>query len=163
VIALLALVLVVLPVAEVSAIVWVAHQIGVLPMLAALFGVSIVGGILAKRVGLEMWRRFRATLAAGDIPSGEVFDGALVLLAAAILLAPGFITDVIGLLLLVPAVRGLVKWLFWRRMRRRLIEVTDRLAATRARPIKVQAIRMVDTGKPEGEPDPFGGSPRTGD
>ena len=77
-------------------------------MLVLLFAVSIFGAALAKRVGIEVWRRFRATLAAGDIPSGEVFDGALVLIAAAILLVPGFITDVIGLLLLVPFVRAIV-------------------------------------------------------
>ena len=76
-IALLALVLVVIPVAEVWAIVWVAHQVGVLTMLALLFGVSLVGAILAKHAGLEVWRRFRATLAAGDIPAiaAAVTDG----------------------------------------------------------------------------------------
>ena len=127
--------------------VWVAHQIGLLPMLALLFAVSFVGAVLAKRVGIEVWRRFRATLAAGDIPSGAVFDGALVLIAAAILLIPGFITDVIGLLLLVPLVRSMVKWVFWRRMRRRLIAATERLGGRRPPPIRVQAVRMVDVGE----------------
>src|SRR5256885_9473902 len=150
--ALLVLLLVVVPVAEFSALVWVAHQIGILPMLVLLFAVSIFGAALAKRVGLEVWRRFRATLAAGDIPSGEVFDGALVLLAAGILLVPGFITDVIGLLLLVPAVRSLVKWMFWRRMRRSLIAATEGLGTGRPTPIRVQAVRVVDPRIDPGEP-----------
>jgi UPF0716 protein FxsA len=145
---LLVLLLVVVPVAEFSALIWVAQQIGILPMLVLLFAVSIFGAALAKRVGIEVWRRFRATLAAGDIPSGEVFDGALVLIAAAILLVPGFITDVIGLLLLVPFVRSMVKWVFWRRMRTRLIAVSEQVERRRAAPIKVQAIRMVDRGEP---------------
>jgi UPF0716 protein FxsA len=144
----LVLLLVVVPVAEFSALIWVAQQIGVLPMLVLLFAVSIFGAALAKRVGIEVWRRFRATLAAGDIPSGEVFDGALVLIAAAILLVPGFITDVIGLLLLVPFVRSMVKWAFWRRMRTRLIAVSEQVERRRAAPIKVEAIRMVDRGEP---------------
>ncbi|MEA2566624.1 MAG: protein FxsA [Actinomycetota bacterium] len=144
----LVLLLVVVPVAEFSALIWVAQQIGILPMLVLLFAVSIFGAALAKRVGIEVWRRFRATLAAGDIPSGEVFDGALVLIAAAILLVPGFITDVIGLLLLVPFVRSMVKWAFWRRMRTRLIAVSEQVERRRAAPIKVQAIRMVDGGEP---------------
>ena len=144
----LVLLLVVVPVAEFSALIWVAQQIGVLPMLVLLFAVSIFGAALAKRVGIEVWRRFRATLAAGDIPSGEVFDGALVLIAAAILLVPGFITDVIGLLLLVPFVRSMVKWAFWRRMRTRLIAVSEQVERRRAAPMKVQAIRMVDRGEP---------------
>jgi UPF0716 protein FxsA len=146
--ALLVLLLVVVPVAEFSALIWVAQQIGILPMLVLLFAVSIFGAALAKRVGLEVWRRFRTTLAAGDVPSGEVFDGALVLIAAAILLVPGFITDVIGLLLLVPFVRSMVKWAFWRRMRTRLIAVTEQVERRQAAPIKVQAIRMVDRGEP---------------
>jgi UPF0716 protein FxsA len=145
---LLLLLLVVVPVAEFSALIWVAQQIGILPMLVLLFAVSIFGAALAKRVGIEVWRRFRATLAAGDIPSGEVFDGALVLIAAAILLVPGFITDVIGLLLLVPFVRSMVKWAFWRRMRTRLIAVSEQVERRQAPPIKVQAIRMVDRGEP---------------
>ncbi|MEA2501966.1 MAG: protein FxsA [Actinomycetota bacterium] len=144
----LVLLLVVVPVAEFSALIWVAQQIGIFPMLVLLFAVSIFGAALAKRVGIEVWRRFRATLAAGDIPSGEVFDGALVLIAAAILLVPGFITDVIGLLLLVPFVRSMVKWAFWRRMRTRLIAVSEQVERRRAAPIKVRAIRMVDRGEP---------------
>jgi len=151
VIAVLALGLVVLPVAEVSAMVWVADRIGVLPMLALLFGVSIVGAMLAKRVGIEVWRRFRATLAAGDIPSGEVFDGALVLIAGVILLVPGFITDLIGLLLLVPFVRSIVKWAFWRRMRSRMLAASERMGTRRPPPIRARAVRMVDTGEGNGQ------------
>lgn len=153
-------------IAEVSSIVWVAHHIGVLMTLALLVGVSVVGAGLAKRVGLEVWRRFRATLAAGDVPTGEVFDGVLVLLAAALLVIPGFITDILGLALLLPPVRSMVKWLFWRRMRRRLIEVTERswgrvggrmgggLGASRGGPVRVEAIRVVDR--------PSGGSSEPG-
>jgi UPF0716 protein FxsA len=152
VIAALVLGLVVLPVAEVGAMVWVADRIGVLPMLVVLFAVSIGGAMLAKRVGIEVWRRFRATMAAGDIPSGEVFDGALVLVAAVILLVPGFITDLIGLLLLVPAVRSLVKWAFWRRMRSRLMAASERMGTQRG-PIRVQAVRLVDSGEGS-EPQP---------
>lgn len=150
----LVVLLVILPVAEFSTLVWVAHQIGVLPMLVALFGVSIFGAAVAKRIGIEVWRRFRATLAAGDIPSGEVFDGAMVLIAAAILLVPGFITDVIGLLLLIPFVRSMVKWAFWRRMQTRLMVVSEQVGPRRVAPIKVQAIRMVDGAEPGSGPNP---------
>lgn len=135
--------LICLPVAEVASVIWVAHQVGALATVGLLLAVSIAGCSLAKRVGLEVWRRFRATLAAGDIPSGEVSDGALVLLAAGLLAVPGFLTDVLGLLLLVPAVRSLVKLLFWRRLRRRMIEVTE-VRRRRVAPIRVQAIRVGD-------------------
>lgn len=154
--ALLAFILVLI--AEVSSIVWVAHHVGVLWTLALLMGVSVVGAALAKRVGLEVWRRFRATLAAGDVPTGEVFDGVLVLMAAALLVVPGFITDILGLALLFPPVRSLVKWLFWRRMRRRLIEVTERswgrMGTRREPPIRVEAIRVVDRSPGAQNPGP---------
>jgi UPF0716 protein FxsA len=159
--AMFALILVVLPIAEVASIVWVAHQVGVLATLGLLVGVSVVGAVLAKHVGLEVWRRFRATLAAGDIPTGEVFDGVLVLIAAVLLVIPGFITDILGLLLLIPAVRSLVKWMAWRRMRRRLIELTERtgnrLGARRATPVRVESVRLVD--RPDAGPAGAGGPP----
>ncbi|MGH2770408.1 MAG: FxsA family protein [Actinomycetota bacterium] len=100
---LLALFLVV-PFAELAVIVAVARpdRLGVLPTIGLLIAVSIAGSVLAKREGMEVWSRFRATLARGEVPSGEVLDGVLVLLGAALLLTPGFITDVAGLLLLFP-------------------------------------------------------------
>ena len=142
--------LIILPVAEVASVIWVAHQIGPLATVVLLLAVSIAGGWLAKRVGLEVWLRFRATLAAGDVPSGEISDGVLVLLAGGLLAVPGFLTDVLGLLLLVPAVRSLTKLLFWRRLRRRMIEVTE-VRRRRVAPIRVQAIRMGDR-PPEDHP-----------
>lgn len=142
--------LIILPVAEVASVIWVAHQIGPLATVGLLLAVSIAGGWLAKRVGLEVWRRFRAALAAGDIPSGEVSDGVLVLLAGALLAVPGFLTDILGLLLLVPAVRSLTKLLFWRRLRRRMIEATE-VRRRRVAPIRVQAIRVGDA-PPEDHP-----------
>ncbi|MEX0790867.1 MAG: FxsA family protein, partial [Actinomycetota bacterium] len=70
---------------------------------------SIAGGILAKREGLAVWTRFRATLARGEVPSTELIDGVLVLFGAALLLTPGFLTDVLGLVLLVPVSRAAVR------------------------------------------------------
>src|SRR5437016_1423392 len=60
---------IVVPVAELAVIVAVAHQIGLLWTLITLFGFSILGSVLAKRQGLEVWRRVRSTLAEGEMPS----------------------------------------------------------------------------------------------
>ncbi|MGH2718427.1 MAG: FxsA family protein [Actinomycetota bacterium] len=144
--------LIILPLAEIASVIWVAHMVGVLSMLGLLVLVSLVGAVLAKHAGLGTWRRFRATLAAGDIPSGEVFDGVLILLAGTLLIVPGFLTDILGLLLLVPAVRSVVKWLFWRRMRRKLIELTERTnnraGPRRVSPLSVQSMRIDGSGTP---------------
>ena len=144
---LLLLLLIVLPVAEVASVIWVAHQVGPVATVVLLLVVSIAGGWLAKRVGLGVWRRFRATLAAGDIPSAELSDGVLVLIAGGLLAVPGFLTDILGLLLLVPPVRAGVKLLFWRRLRRRMIEATER-RRRRMEPIRVRAIRVGEPGDP---------------
>src|SRR5919197_5510725 len=104
--ALLLLAFIAVPVAELAVIVAVAHHIGLLWTLATLFGFSILGSVLAKEQGLEMWRRVRVSLARGDIPSSEVVDGFLILLAGALLLTPGFITDAVGVLLLIPPARA---------------------------------------------------------
>ncbi|HLI55867.1 MAG TPA: FxsA family protein, partial [Actinomycetota bacterium] len=87
-----------------------------------------------------------------DIPSGEVFDGVLILVAGGLLIVPGFVTDILGLLLLVPAVRSVVKWLFWRRMKRKLIELTERtnnrVGPRRVTPLRVQSVRIDGSGPP---------------
>lgn len=116
---LLVLLLVVLPVAELIVLVQVAGSIGVLDTLALLAVVSILGVWLAKRAGLGVVRRLRQAQAAGRTPSREVADGAIVLLAAVLLVLPGFISDVVGIALLLPPVRAGVRTLALRRFRQR--------------------------------------------
>jgi UPF0716 protein FxsA len=97
------------PLAELAAIIFVAKAIGVLATLLLLLVFSLAGAWLAKREGLAAWRRFQFATAEGRVPTREVADGAMVLLAGALLLVPGFLTDVLGLLLLVPATRALAR------------------------------------------------------
>ena len=94
------------PIAELAVIVAVAHHIGLWWTLGSLLGFSILGSVLAKQQGLEVWRRVRVSLARGDMPSSEVVDGFLILLAGALLLTPGFLTDAVGVVLLIPPARA---------------------------------------------------------
>lgn len=103
---LLALIFLVLPIAELAVLIAVGKQIGLGPAILLLVAVSIAGGMLARREGIQVWQRFRQTMAAGQIPSTEVVDGFLILFGAALLLTPGFITDVLGLFLLFPPTRA---------------------------------------------------------
>lgn len=105
----LALAFVLIPVAELAAIITVGEHIGVLPTIGLLLAFSLLGAWLARRQGWAAWRRFQLALAEGRVPAAEVGDGAMILLAAALLLTPGFLTDLVGLLLLVPVVRRLVR------------------------------------------------------
>jgi UPF0716 protein FxsA len=106
---LLALLFLVAPLVELAVIVQVAGTVGVLNTIGLLVGVSIVGGWLAKREGLVTLQRIQVALGRGEIPSREVADGALILMAGALMIAPGFISDVIALLLLFPATRAVFR------------------------------------------------------
>lgn len=112
------LVFLVVPVIELWVIVEVAGSLGVVPTLALLVAVSVVGALLVRRAGLSVWRRSRTQWSGGRIPTDDVLDGVLVLGAAVLLLTPGFVTDTLGLLLLIPPVRRLVGSLSFGRIRR---------------------------------------------
>ena len=103
----LVIALVVVPLVELYVLIQVGDWIGYLPAFALLIGISICGGFLVKRQGLNAWRRARTQLEAGELPAAELVDGAVILGAGALLLTPGFVTDVIGLLLLISPLRWL--------------------------------------------------------
>ena len=100
---------VVVPLVELYVIVTVAQQIGAFPTLALLLTVSVFGAWLVKREGLGVMRRTQALVQAGELPAREMVDGALLLAAGSMLVVPGFVTDALGLLLVVPPVRALVR------------------------------------------------------
>jgi len=114
------LVFLVVPVIELWVIVEVAGSLGVVPTLALLLAVSVVGSLLVRREGLGVWRRARGMWSSGRVPTDDLLDGVLVLVAGALLLAPGFVTDLIGLALLVPPLRRLVGSVSFGRIRRLL-------------------------------------------
>jgi UPF0716 protein FxsA len=100
---------VLIPLAEIYVIVQVGHVLGVPLTLAVLLAVSIGGAVLVKREGTRAWAALRAAVAAGRVPGREAVDGALVLAGGALLLTPGFLTDAVGLLLVLPVTRPLAR------------------------------------------------------
>jgi UPF0716 protein FxsA len=121
VIALLVLVFIALPIAEIAVIIKVGSWLGVGETIALLLGVSLLGIWLVKRQGIGVLRRMREQMNAGRVPGTEMVDGALLLFAGALLIPPGFITDVVGLLLLLPPVRAGIRLVTRRRLGRRVI------------------------------------------
>ena|SRR5215218_9263583 len=106
---LLALVFVVAPIVELYVIVQVAGGIGVPETIVLLIAISLAGSWLAKRAGLNVLHRLQATVRRGEVPSAEIVDGALVLFAGALMIAPGFISDALAILLLLPPTRAGVR------------------------------------------------------
>lgn len=109
-----------IPFAEIYVLLQVGHAIGVLNTLALLLLVSIVGAWLAKREGLGVLRRMQRAVNEGRVPGTELVDGFLVLLAAALMLTPGFLTDIVAIFLLLPPVRAVVRRELRRRFARRI-------------------------------------------
>ncbi len=105
---LLLIAFIVVPIIELAVIIQVGQAIGVVPTVLLLLAMSAAGAWLVRREGLKSWRRFRTALDQARIPAAEVVDGALVMLGGALMLTPGFVTDVFGLLLVAPPSRALV-------------------------------------------------------
>jgi UPF0716 protein FxsA len=95
--------------------------------VALLVADSILGSVLLRSQGRAVWRRFNAVLAEGSVPHREVVDGVLIIFGGAFLITPGFITDIVGLVLLIPPTRSIVRRLLMRRLGQRVtIGVTER-------------------------------------
>lgn len=120
----------IVPIIELWVILQVGQALGVLPTLALLIAVSVAGAWLVKREGLGVWRRARRQIERGEVPANELVDGLLVLLAGALMLAPGFVTDAAGVLLLLPPSRAALRTFLVRRYRDRL-RVTSRFSGFR--------------------------------
>ncbi|MEA1903727.1 MAG: FxsA family protein [Actinomycetota bacterium] len=94
--------------AEMATFFWVESRIGLGWALGLALMTALVGSVLVRRAGVSVLGRIQARLGQGQLPGRELSDGAAVLVSGAFLISPGFITDVLGFLLLVPAIRGLV-------------------------------------------------------
>jgi UPF0716 protein FxsA len=107
--ALLVILFIVVPIAELYVIIQVGQAIGLWPTLFLLLVDAILGSMLLKHQGRSAWRRFNEALASGKFPGKEVADGALIIVGGTLLLTPGFLTDILGLTLLIPPSRALVR------------------------------------------------------
>jgi UPF0716 protein FxsA len=115
--AMLVLLFLVVPIVELYVIIQVGQEIGALNTIGLLLVISVVGAWLAKREGTGVWRRLNQQVTAGKVPGAELIDAFLILLAGALLLTPGFISDVLAIFLLIPPTRAVVR----RVLRRRFI------------------------------------------
>jgi UPF0716 protein FxsA len=116
----LVLIFILVPIAELYVIIKVGGAIGVLPTLALLLADALLGSMLVRHQGRAAWIRFNRALAEGRLPHKEVFDGVLVIIGGTLLLTPGFLTDIVGLILLIPPTRALVRGVSARWVRRRM-------------------------------------------
>jgi UPF0716 protein FxsA len=100
---------IVVPIAELYVIIQVGEAIGLWPTLALLLADALLGSFLLKHQGRGAWRRFNEALAARRFPGKEVVDGLLIVVGGTLLLAPGFLTDIVGIFLLIPPTRAIAR------------------------------------------------------
>lgn len=108
------------PIAEIYVIIKVGEAIGAVPTILILIADSVIGSMLWRSQGRRVWTRFRETVERGGVPHREVIDGVLVVFGGALLITPGFISDVFGILFLLPPTRSVIRRLLVRRLGKRI-------------------------------------------
>jgi len=99
----------IVPAVELAILVYTGSRIGIPETLSIVIATAIAGAYLVRREGIGVLLRIQNELNQGTFPADSMLDGALVLVAGALLLTPGFITDIIGFLLVLPASRPMIK------------------------------------------------------
>jgi UPF0716 protein FxsA len=106
---LLLVLFVVVPIVEIYVIVQVGEAIGVVPTIVLLVADAVLGTWLFRREGRRAWEALRQAIGEHRVPTKEVADGALVVVGGALMLAPGFVTDAVGILCVLPPTRAVLR------------------------------------------------------
>ncbi len=114
--ALLLIVLVATPILELYLLIEIGSVIGAPWTILAVLATAVIGAALIRRQGMGVYREAQIAMTRQELPLKQLFDGFFLLIAGAMLLTPGFFTDTIGFLLLVPPLRALIGWRIWRWM-----------------------------------------------
>src|SRR5919106_3961360 len=117
---LLVVLFIAVPIAELAVIIQVGQTIGVWWTILLLIADSILGSLLMRSQGRATWRRFNAVVREARVPAREVADGVMVIFGGALLLTPGFISDIVGLLFLIPPTRAVIRRVFLRQAMKRI-------------------------------------------
>jgi UPF0716 protein FxsA len=112
----LVLLFVVLPAVELALLIELGSRFGTLHTLSLIVLTGVIGASLARGQGLGVMRQIQTEVAEGRLPATSLVDAAIILVAAALLITPGVLTDAFGFLCLIPAFRGVMKRILWRRL-----------------------------------------------
>jgi UPF0716 protein FxsA len=122
-VAILVALFIVVPIVELYVIIQIGSLIGVWPTIALLLADALLGSLLLRHQGRGAWRRFNAALAERRFPGREVADGLLIAIGGTLLLTPGFVTDIVGAIFLIPPTRAIVRRLLRGYMGRRFLVI----------------------------------------
>jgi UPF0716 protein FxsA len=121
------LIFVVFPIAELAVLIKLGGWIGWLPTIALMIGAGMAGAAVARVEGFKSAMRVRSQLAHNTLPAAEMFDGLLIAAAGLLLVLPGILSDILGLILLLPPTRKLVRQglMHWARTRFRVVQIGE--------------------------------------
>ncbi|HYG88983.1 MAG TPA: FxsA family protein [Azospirillum sp.] len=143
--------LLLLPIVEIAVLIQIGQWIGAGPTILLVILAAVAGSLLLRRQGLAVLRKAQEAADRGELPVGAVFEGFCVVVGAILLIIPGFVTDVFGILLLMPFLRdALGRWLLERMRRSGTLHVWTTRTGTRQRPPGGQ---VIDVDYQEVEPD----------
>lgn len=114
---------VLMPLVEIYVLIQVGQVIGAWPTILLLVADSLLGAWIIRREGGRAWQSLNEALASGRMPATEIADGALILVGGALMLTPGFVTDILGALVVLPFTRPIARRLLARVVARRLVYV----------------------------------------
>ncbi|WP_339228368.1 FxsA family protein [Oceanobacillus sp. FSL K6-2867] len=103
------LLLLFVPAMEIGVFIWIGGMVGPWWVVSIIILTGALGILLAKRQGMDTWKRAQLRISKGQAPTEELMDGLCILIGSVFLLAPGFITDTVGLILVLPFTRKLFK------------------------------------------------------
>jgi len=116
----LILIFIVVPLIEILLLIEIGNRIGALNTILIIVLTAILGASMMRQQGFTIMRNIQRDLSQGRMPTGELINGALVLVGGIVLLTPGFLTDAVGFILLIPATRGFIRKKIQRLIRRKI-------------------------------------------
>jgi UPF0716 protein FxsA len=140
-----------LPIVEIALFIKVGQSIGLLPTLALVIGAAILGGLLLRLQGLAVISQMRNNVAAGQIPGRSIADAMMIGVAAVLLILPGFLSDMVAFLLLLPPFRG---WLYARLASRMTVVSTTGYPANDPFGPRIKAPPTIDLDDDDFRPQP---------
>lgn len=121
VLARLVLLFTILPLVELGLLLWIADHTSWLFTLGLVILTGVLGASLARHQGLQCWREFHRRVSQGELPTDPLLDGLMILVAAALLVTPGVITDCVGFSLLAPPIRRLIRGRLAHRLKAKIV------------------------------------------
>jgi UPF0716 protein FxsA len=132
------------PLVEIFLLAWIAEQTNWLVTLLLILLPGLLGAWLARREGLRCLRVVREEMARGQMPAASLLDGLMILVAGALLVTPGVLTDLAGFALLIPPVRRLVRRVLTRRIHARIVRVMSASRTAGPGHDEIVDVRVID-------------------